>query len=204
MIYNRGEEKKEISLEIKTVVVDQMSEADDVAKELSEFLAMIERGGISDEDFDPASFLSKNLLEEDNVDEITLCTEATISTDERGNIVIEYKENEEDVQIASVAKIIFNPDEPGLVIMTKEGAMAAVLSFEEGKTHICQYRTPYMPIKVYVETRTVKNTLLENGRLKLDYTLNLNDTDPQHFMISVKMKEAEVDTLKDLISDEKG
>ena len=30
MIYNRGQEKKEISLEIKTVVVDQMSEADDI------------------------------------------------------------------------------------------------------------------------------------------------------------------------------
>ena len=200
MIYKRGEEKKEISLEIKTVVIDEMSDADDIAKELSEFLEMIERGGISDEDFDPASLLSQNLLDEDNVDEIVLCTEATISTDERGNIVIEYKENEEDAQIASTAKIIFDPDEPDLVIMTKEGAMAAVLSFEQGKTHICQYKTPYMPIKVYVETRTVKNTLLENGRLKLDYTLNLNDTDPQHFMISVRMKEAEADTIRDLLS----
>ena len=201
MIYNRGEEKKEISLEIKTVVADEMSEADDIAKELSEFLAMIERGGIQDDDFDPASLLSQQLLDEDNIDEITLCTEATISTDERGNIVIEYKENEEDAQIASVAKIIFDPDEPNLVIMTKEGAMAAVLSFEQGKTHICQYKTPFMPIKVYVETRTVKNTLLQNGRLKLDYTLNLNDTDPQHFMISVKMKETEEDRIKDLLSN---
>ena len=201
MIYNRGEEKKEISLEIKTVVVDQMSEADDIAKELSEFLAMIERGGIQDDDFDPASLLSQQLLDEDNIDEITLCTEATISTDERGNIVIEYKANEEDAQIASVAKIIFDPDEPDLVIMTKEGAMAAVLSFEQGKTHICQYNTPFMPIKVYVETRTVKNTLLQNGRLKLDYTLNLNDTDPQHFIITVKMKETEEDRIKDLLSN---
>ena len=200
MIYNIGEEKKEISLEIKTIVIDEISEADDIAKELGEFLAMIERGGISDEDFDPSTLLSKNLLEEDNVDEITLCTEATISTDERGNVIIEYKENEEDAQIASTAKIIFNPGEPDLVIMTKEGAMTAVLSFETGKTHICQYNTPYMPIKVYVETRTVKNTLLENGRFKLEYTINLNDTDPQHFMISVKMKEAETDMLRSLLS----
>lgn len=200
MIYNTGEEKKEISLEIKTIVIDEISEADDIAKELGEFLAMIERGGISDEDFDPSALLSKNLLEEDNVNEITLCTEATISTDERGNVVIEYKENEEDAQIASIAKIIFNPEDPNLVIMTKEGAMTAVLSFEEGKTHICQYNTPYMPIKVYVETRAVKNTLLQNGRLKLDYTINLNDTDPQHFMISVKMKEAAADTLRPLLS----
>ena len=200
MIYNIGEEKKEISLEIKTVVVDEMLEVDDIAKEVGEFLAMIERGGISDEDFDPTEFLSKELLEQDNVEELVLCTEAMIFTDERGNVVIEYKENEEDVQIASTANIIFDPKEPDLVVMTKEGSMTAVLSFEPGKTHICQYNTPFMPIKVYVETRTVKNTLLENGRLKLDYTLNLNDTDPQHFMISIKIRETEMDTIRDRLS----
>ena len=78
--------------------------------------------------------------------------------------------------------------------------MDAVLSFEEGKTHICQYKTPYMPIKVYVETKTVKNTLLADGRLALDYTISLNDTDPQHFIISVKIKEVETDTIRALLS----
>ena len=83
--------------------------------------------------------------------------------------------------------------------MTKEGAMDAVLSFEEGKTHICQYKTPFMPIKVYVETKTVKNTLLKEGRLALDYTISLNDTDPQHFIISVKIKEEPTDVLREML-----
>lgn len=200
MIYTAGGERKEISLEIKTIVIDEVSEADDIAKELGEFLAMIERGGISDEGFDPASLLEERFGNDDNVDEIILRTEAEIFTDGHGNIVIEYNENEEDVQIATKAKIIFAPETPELVVMTKEGAMDAVLSFEEGKTHICQYKTPYMPIKVYVETKTVKNTLLSDGRLALDYTISLNDTDPQHFIISVKMKEAEIDTIRPLLS----
>lgn len=200
MIYNRGEEKKEISLEIKTVVIDEFSN-DDIGKELSQFLEMIEKGGISDEDIDLARILAENEENEDNVEEILLCTEATISTEDRGNIEISYKENEDDAQIASTSKIIFDPETPDLVVMTKEGAMSTVLSFESGKTHICQYQTPFMPIKVYVETKSVKNTLLKDGKLKLDYTLNLNDTDPQHFIITVKMKETEEDRIKDLLSD---
>ena len=200
MIYTAGEERKAISLEIKTIVIDEIPEVDDIAKELGEFLAMLDRGGISDEGFDPSSLLEERFGNGDNVDEIVLRTEAEILTDEHGNVVIEYNENEEDAQIATRAKIIFSPETPDLLIMTKEGAMDAVLSFEEGKTHICQYKTPYMPIKVYVETKTVKNTLLSDGRLALDYTISLNDTDPQHFIISVKMKEAEIDTIRSLLS----
>ena len=199
MIYNRGDEKKDVSLEIKTLVIDEFN-VDDVGEELSKFLELIEKGGISDEDFDVEKFLSENQPPEENMEELVLCTEATISADERGNVVIEYKENEDDAQIASVSKIIFDPDTPELVVMAKEGAMSTFLSFEEGKTHICQYHTPFMPIKVYVETNTVRNTLLKDGRMKLDYILNLNDTDPQHFIISVKMKEAEKDILRELLS----
>ena len=200
MIYTAGEERKAISLEIKTIVIDEMPEVDDIAKELGEFLAMLDRGGISDEGFDPSSLLEERFGNSDNVDELILRTEAEIGTDDHGNVVIEYNENEEDAQIATRAKIIFSPETPDLLIMTKEGAMDAVLSFEEGKTHICQYKTPYMPIKVYVETKTVKNTLLSDGRLALDYTISLNDTDPQHFIISVKMKEVEEDTIRSLLS----
>ena len=197
MIYTAGEERKSISLEIKTIVIDEIPEVDDIAKELGEFLAMLDRGGISDEGFDPTSLLEERFGNGDNVDEIVLRTEAEIMTDEHGNVVIEYNENEEDVQIATRAKIIFSPETPDLLIMTKEGAMDAVLSFEEGKTHICQYKTPYMPIKVYVETKTVKNTLLKDGKLALDYTISLNDTDPQHFIISVKIKEEPTDILRE-------
>ena len=200
MIYTAGEERKAISLEIKTIVIDEIPEVDDIAKELGEFLAMLDRGGISDEGFDPSSLLEERFGNAENVDEITLLTEAEICTDEHGNVVIEYNENEEDAQIATRAKIIFSPETPELVSMTKEGAMDAVLSFEEGKTHICQYKTPYMPIKVYVETKTVKNTLIADGRLALDYTISLNDTDPQHFIISVKIKEVETDTIRALLS----
>jgi hypothetical protein len=36
------------------------------------------------------------------------------------------------------------------------------------------------------------------GKLKLDYILNLNDTPPQHFIITATAKDAPIDELKEL------
>jgi hypothetical protein len=50
-----------------------------------------------------------------------------------------------------------------------------------------------MPFKVYVATKKLNNKLLESGRMKLDYVLNINDTAPQHFIITVTAKNAPED-----------
>ena len=192
MFYEANAPKKEISLKIKTLVIDE-SDPETIARELGR---MLERaagdGEISESELD-------RMLEFEEADEIELCTEAIIETNEDGQVEISYKENEDDPQLATLSKIIFDPNTPELLAMSKQGAISTVLSFEEGKTHICQYKTPFMPIKVYVETKTVKNTLLKEGRLALDYTISLNDTDPQHFIISVKIKEEPTDVLREML-----
>jgi uncharacterized beta-barrel protein YwiB (DUF1934 family) len=85
--------------------------------------------------------------------------------------------------------------------MSKEGAISTVLSFEEGKTHICSYDTPFMPFKIYVTTQKLENRILESGRLKLDYILNINDTDPQHFIINVTVKDIPEDIFGGLFAE---
>ena len=192
MIYTPQDPQKAISLEIKTVTIDEES-PEAIAEELGRFIETMLKG----EDVSPEE-MSK-ALENDEINEIELCTEATIETNQRGYVELSYMENEDDPQIATLSKIIFHPDSPELVAMTKEGAMNTVLSFEEGKTHICTYETPFMPLKVYVTTNMISNSLLTNGRMKLDYILNINDTPPQHFCISVKIKEAPEDILKDFL-----
>ena len=193
MIYSPNSPKKEVSLKIKTVVIDQ-DDCEDIGSRLSLLLDAIG-------DSDVLSTLEQDeferLLSEDNSDEIELCTEATIETGVGGNIEISYRENEDDPQLSTLSKIIFRPDDPELVVMSKEGPINTVLSFEEGKTHICEYQTPFMPFKMYVNSSRVKNSLLQNGRLDLDYVLNVNDTAPQHFIVSVKISEAPEDMLKD-------
>jgi len=194
MLYTQGDAKKEISLQIKTLIIDE--EADDgIAGELERLLHEIgAEGELSLQDLN-------DLSAPENCDEIELCTEATIETGERGDIIISYKENEDDLQLSTDAKIIFNPENTGLVVMSKEGAISTVLSFEEGKTHICAYDTPFMPFKVYVTSNQVVNKLLSTGKLKLDYILNLNDTPPQHFIITVTAKDIPENALKDFFSE---
>lgn len=188
MIYIAGEERKEVSLKVKTLIIDEEN-PDLIADEIEKLLHKAMRDEISEEDISSA-------LGADATDEIELCTEGFIETNERGQIVISYKENEDDPMTATLSKIIFPPDDPSLLIMSKEGAIRAVLSFEEGKTHVCSYNTPFMPFKVYVTTKKLVNRLLENGKMKLDYILNINDTAPQHFVITVTLKEAPEDIFK--------
>lgn len=192
MIYASGEKKKEISLKIKTLIIDEEN-SNIIAEELEGLLLKAMREELTEEEINDA-------LGSDATDEIELCTEGFIETNERGQIEISYMENEEDPQLRTKSKIVFHSDEPSLVIMSKEGAISTVLSFEEGKTHICAYDTPFMPFKVYVTTKKLVNNLLESGKMKLDYILNINDTDPQHFIITITLKDAPEDILKGIVS----
>lgn len=191
MIYTQGDERKEISLKIKTLIIDEEN-PNLIAEELERLLFDAMRDELTGEEIADA-------LGEDATDEIELCTEGFIETNERGQIEISYKENENDPQIATLSKILFHPESPELLIMSKEGAISTVLSFEEGKTHICAYDTPFMPFKVYVTTNKLTNRLLESGKMKLDYVLNINDTDPQHFIITVTLKDAPEDVLGNIL-----
>ena len=192
MIEINKNEIKDISLKIKTVVVDP--EAADMGEE--ELLALLKKMA----DGENVEADMAQIMDEESRSEIELCTEATIALNSDGCVEISYLENEDDEQLKTRAKIIFSKDNPSLVIMSKEGAMSAFLSFEEGKTHICTYETPFMPIKVYVNASLVENKLLEYGTLRLNYILNLNDCAPQHFSVEVKIKEEPEDILKELFS----
>lgn len=185
--------KSELVLSIKTSVIDPTeleTSAEDVLNLLKRVVdgENVGEGEIND------------LIGGEEPSEIELCTEATIEINNEGSVEIAYYENEDDEMLKTLSKIIFSPNDPSLVVMTKEGAMRAILSFEEGKTHICTYDTPFMPIKVYVTASRVDNRLLCDGYLRLNYVLVLNDTPPQHFSVEVKAKEAPEDPLKSIFS----
>ena len=193
MIEINENEIKEISMKIKTIVIDSEG-IDATAEDVVGLLSRIFDGeNVSEEEIN-------DIIGEDESSEIELCTEGELAVNREGCVEISYLENEDDEQIKTLSKIIFSPSDTGLVIMTKEGAMNTVLSFEEGKTHICTYDTPFMPIKVYVNASLVDNRLLSDGELRLNYVLSLNDTEPQHFIVEVKIKEEPQDFLRELLS----
>ena len=191
MVYTPGEKSKEISLSIRTIVIDEDINPE---KELGRLLEQVISGSeLTDGQLD-------DLLDDDSVDEIELLTEARIRTDKNGLVEIVYRENEDDEQLRTFSRIIFDPQNPGLVIMTKKGAINSSLSFEDSATHICSYVTPYMPFKVYVTTKRLENNLLESGKMHLDYILNIDDTAPQHFIVNIDIKVAPEDVLKAILT----
>ena len=178
MINIKKDQEKTISLKIRTLIVDP-TEFDSIDAEI---VNLLER--IIEDDVSSMAELEELLGDEDR-EEFELCTEAVIRINREGLCEIEYPENEDDAEMHSISKIIFNPGAPELVSITKEGAVRTYLSFEEGKTHICTYDTPFMPFKIYVESRTVDNRLLTDGHLHLNYVLNFADNPPRHFILDV-------------------
>lgn len=186
-------EKKEIILSIRTAVIDPEQDMPNSEDILAMMKRIVDGENVGDDEIN-------NLIGEEEPSEMELCTEAIAEINKDGCVEISYYENEDDDVLKTLSKIIFSQNDPSLVVMTKEGAMRAILSFEEGKTHICTYDTPFMPIKVYVTASRVDNRLLSDGYLKLCYVLILNDTPPQHFTVDIKAKETASDPLKEIFS----
>ena len=60
--------------------------------------------------------------------------------------------------------------------ITRQGTANSVLSLEIGRKHFCQYGTPYGCLQIGVYTHAIENTLDKDGRLYLQYTLDLNSS----------------------------
>ena len=188
MIYIPGKESKEISLRVVTTVLD---ESEMLELGLTRLIEKLESGAVFTADE------LDELVDSECVEEIELLTVGRIRTNREGQVEIVYRENGDDPALKTLARIIFDPETPALVAMIKKGAINSSLSFEEEKTHICTYVTPYMPFKVYVTSSRVDNRLLEEGFLYLEYVLSIDDTAPRHFKVSVEINESEADPLKD-------
>ena len=118
-------------------------------------------------------FLEKLTESFEDSQAIEVITEGFIMEDNDGNIEIEYDENDSEGANGTVIRIIFNRNEPGLVSVVREGEMNTMLSFESGKRHKSIYNTPYMPFELSINTIEVKNTVLTDGRLFLNYLIEI-------------------------------
>lgn len=58
--------------------------------------------------------------------------------------------------------------------ITRVGTANSALSLEVGRKHFCEYNTPYGSLQLGVYTHSIRNTLDEDGKLYMKYTLDLN------------------------------
>ena len=105
-------------------------------------------------------------------EEVEIRTIGTRETKD-GRIELSYKESEATGMEGSTTAVSFQTSEPGVVSMLRRGTVSTALVFEEGKRHHCLYQTPYMPFELCVHTLKVDNRLSEEGRLELDYIIEI-------------------------------
>ncbi len=107
--------------------------------------------------------------------------------DDGTRISISYREGEITGMKNARTTISFQKSDPALVTMTRDGEVRTALCFEEGHRHLSVYQTPYMPFEVAVKTKRVKNRIVEDGTLRLDYTVELKGANAEHTDFSLTL-----------------
>ena len=125
-----------------------------------------------DESDEPDIELFGDELLFDDEEIIELNTEGVINIGEK-RVELVYEESEITGMEGSQTSISFEKDSAGLVSMMRDGTVSTALVFEKGKRHHCVYNTPIMPFEICVKTLTVEKGILTDGRLKLDYIIEI-------------------------------
>ena len=106
-----------------------------------------------------------------------------------GRVELKYTETELSGMGGSLAAITFSADEPSLVTLMRSGMVNTALVFEEGKRNICAYNTPFMPFEVCVHAFKIKNKLLTDGTLYIDYAVEIRGADAERCKLTVSVRE---------------
>ena len=100
---------------------------------------------------------------------------------------ISYDESDVTGMEGSVTSISFDMTDSGVVTMSRTGSVSTALVFENGKRHHCVYNTPFMPFEVCVKTLSVNNLLDKEGRLELDYIVEIRGAKAERTKFSMKI-----------------
>lgn len=111
--------------------------------------------------------------QDNDKNETELLTRATVSR-VGGCDVISYEDTSATGFEGSTTTITVDGSRSASIV--REGTANSVLSLEVGRKHFCQYGTPYGNMQIGVYTHTIDNTISQNGRLYLKYTLDLNSS----------------------------
>ena len=137
---------------------------------------------------DDADFFEDESGEENNDGTIELNSEGVLCVDDK-RAVISYDESELTGMEGSTTEVGFDLDNAGLVTMMRHGTVSTVLVFEKGKRHICTYQTEYMPFEICVNTKDVQNTLLEDGKIELDYIIEIRGAQAERTLFTIEICE---------------
>ncbi len=113
--------------------------------------------------------------------------EGRLLTSEK-RVELVYAESELTGMQGSLTAIGFDRANPDLVSMIRTGPVRTAMTFEEGKRHICLYNTPFSEFEVCVRTIKVKNRLLQENKIELDYLIEIHGAQAEHCKMTVSVR----------------
>ncbi len=135
-------------------------------------------GILSEDDEAAASEEAENAADGDSEENMEFITEGllTCQFDPDSGVktyTITYAESELTGMEGSQSSILFRTDDPGLVHMVRTGTVSTALTFRAHCRALCTYNTPYYPFQVGIHSLLVDNRLQEEGRLTLEYIIEI-------------------------------
>ena len=99
-----------------------------------------------------------------------------------------YEEGELTGMEGSVTSIGFDRSAPELISMIRTGLVSTAMVFEQGKRHMCLYHTPFSEFEICVRALKVENLLFEDGRIELDYLIEIHGAQAERCKMTVKVR----------------
>ncbi len=131
---------------------------------------------------------SKETAEDDGI--IEIFTEGRLrTTPDRFSIT--YDETEITGMEGAQTTLGFNKNEPTLVTLMRAGSVNTALVFEQGKRHLCSYKTPFMPFELCVRTLKLDNRLEKDGEFSIDYVIEIRGATAEKNSLFLKIYDAE-------------
>lgn len=109
-----------------------------------------------------------------------------ITTTHRVELV--YEELLSDGLGSSVTKIGFDRACPEMITLQRSGAVNTAMVFEDRKRHICIYNAPAVGFEVCISTVRVDNRLLTDGKLILDYYMEIHGVQTEHCKLELTVQ----------------
>lgn len=108
---------------------------------------------------------------------------------ENGTVTIRYTEPTEVGYENCTTSLIFREDERDVLTMVRSGDVKAAFRFDrKERRQKCSYETPIMPIEFTVNTRSVRNTVTEEGgTMLLDYYLEVRGVNTERNRLFIEV-----------------
>lgn len=100
---------------------------------------------------------------------------------------LRYEEEAEGMG-GTFTEVKFNEKEPEMVTIVRTGALDSFMLFEEGKRNVSVYNTGIMPFEICIYTKSVDNSLLDDGYLDITYLVEIKGASAQRTSLKMEIE----------------